>query len=250
MLKYDFKYPLDAPERTLEHAKIIKQKTFLRKLYTEWYFSFQKEIKTLPKGKILELGSGGGFSKEIIPDMICTDVIELPTNDITFSALEIPFENNSIAAVFMIDTFHHIPDSRKFLEELRRVLVTGGMLFMIEPANSWFGRLIYQNFHHEPFNPKGGWQIPSTGPLSGANGALPWIVFERDKAELKENFPELAVKKIKYHTPFTYLLSGGLTMKQFLPDFTYPIVRFFDEFFSGFVPHISMFVTVKVIVEK
>lgn len=250
MIKYHFKYPLDAPERTLEHAGVIKQKAFLRKLYTEWYLSFQKELELLPKGKILELGSGGGFSKAIIPEIICSDVIELPTNDLTFSALEMPFENQSIAAIFMIDTFHHIPDSRKFLEEVRRVLLPGGVLYMIEPANSWFGRLIYTNFHHEPFQPQGEWKIPDTGPLSGANGALPWIVFERDKAKLEKDFPEFALDTYDYHTPFTYLLSGGLTMKQFLPGFMYPVVRFFDKVFSWISPQFSMFVTIKVSFKK
>ncbi|MBK8443443.1 MAG: hypothetical protein IPL35_08515 [Sphingobacteriales bacterium] len=52
---------------------------------------------------------------------------------------------------------------------------------MSEPANTAWGRFFYQNFHHEPFQPEAAsWEIPSTGPLSGANGALPWIIFKRD----------------------------------------------------------------------
>ena len=65
-----------------------------------------------------------------------------------------------------------------FLKEAERTLKSGGKIVMIEPANSWFGLWIYKTFHHEPFDIKGGWEIQSTGPLSGSNQALPYIYFD------------------------------------------------------------------------
>ena len=59
----------------------------------------------------MELGSGGGFLKDIEPSVICSDVLDLPTNDLTFSALDMPFADGELSALFMIDTFHHIPDA-------------------------------------------------------------------------------------------------------------------------------------------
>ncbi|TAJ10757.1 class I SAM-dependent methyltransferase [Marinilabiliaceae bacterium JC017] len=228
------------------HREIIKNKKFLKNIYEEWYDLFLAEIADIPNNAIVELGSGGGFFKEKKPDVICTDIIDLPTNDLTISALDMPFENNTVGGIFMIDTMHHIPDSEKFLQEVDRVLVKKGKMVMIEPANSLWGRFIYKNFHHEPFAPSGSWTIPSTGPLSGANGALPWIVFIRDNERFKQKFPNLKIESIEFINPLTYLLSGGVSRHQLLPDFTYPAIKGIDRLLSGISKELSMFMVVKV----
>jgi len=203
----------------------------------------------LPHGLLVELGSGGGFIKEIEPKIICTDIIDLPSNDMTFSALEMPFEDHSVAGIFMIDTMHHIPDSEKFLLEACRVLHKGGKIIMIEPANSIWGRFIYKNFHHEPFIPAGSWTIPSTGPLSGANGALPWIIFIRDNEIFKNKFPNLKIESTEYINPFTYLFSGGVSRKQLMPDFAYPAIKYFDKWLPRISKQLSMFMVIKISVQ-
>ena len=245
-LKLDIPYDIDSPERTLHHREIILKNSFLKKLYKEWYQVFVDAKPTIPKGKIIELGSGGGFLKDVFPEVITSDIIPLPTNDVTFSALEMPFEDNSIAAIFMVDTFHHLPDSHIFLKEVERVLMKGGKMIMIEPSSSLWGRFIYQNFHHEPFNPKGDWKIPPAGPMSGANGALPWIVFERDKQLLKKSHPTLKTNYVKYHTPLRYLLSGGVSMRQLMPGFMFKPVSFVEKLFKPFSKKFSMFMSIEV----
>jgi SAM-dependent methyltransferase len=240
-IKYNSDLPLDSPERTLQHKEIILQKKFLKKLYEEWYGEFKKEVENLPEGKIIELGAGGGFLKQVIPEIICSDILDLPTNDMTFSALKMPFDDGEIAGIFMVDTLHHIPDMEKFFREAERVLAVNGKVIMIEPANTLWGRFIYKNFHHEPFDPTGKWTIPSTGPLSGANGALPWIVFERDRNRFAELFPHLHTEAIRFINPFLYLLSGGVSYRQLLPDFTYPAVRFMDHLLPRISKQFSMF---------
>jgi hypothetical protein len=37
------------------------------------------------------------------------------------------------------------------------------------------------------------WSFPAVGPLSGANGALPWILFERDRARFEREFPQWVI---------------------------------------------------------
>jgi ubiquinone/menaquinone biosynthesis C-methylase UbiE len=159
----------------------------------------------------------------------------------TISALDMPFENQSIGGIFMIDTLHHIPDMDGFLKEADRTLDHGGKIIMIEPVNSMFGRFIYKNFHHEPFDVDGGWTIPSTGPLSGANGALPWIVFERDAKLFKEKFPNFEIETIQYRNPLLYLISGGVSFKQLLPNFLYQTVSAFDYVLPKIFKQFSMF---------
>jgi len=245
-IKYDIEHPLDSPERTLYHREIIVRKKFLRRLYEQWYDEFIKEIKNLPNDTFIELGSGGGFLKELEPKVICTDILELSTNDMTFSALNMPFRDNSVGGIFMVDTMHHIPDIEKFLNEANRVLAKNGKMIMIEPANSLWGRFVYKNFHHEPFDLKGGWTIPSKGPLSGANGALPWIVFERDKLIFKEKFPNLIIETINYRNPLLYLISGGVSYRQLLPDFMFPIINKIDRLLPKLFRQMSMFQLIKI----
>lgn len=117
---------------------------------------------------------------------------------------------------------------------------------MIEPANSLWGRFIFLHFHHEPFNVKGNWQIPDSGPLSGANGSLPWIVFIRDKAIFESKFPNLEIEQITFHTPLRYLLSGGVSYPQFVPNVSFKSFRWLDRFLVSVSKEISMFMTIKV----
>jgi SAM-dependent methyltransferase len=244
--KYKIDLPLDTPERTLYHREIIRGKKYLRNLYNEWYSIFRKEIHRIPGGKFVELGSGGGFLKELEPAVICTDILPLPTNDLTFSASHMPFDESSVDGIFMVDTFHHLPDVMQFLKEATRVMKSGGSMIMIEPANSYWGRFIYKNFHHEPFDPEGTWNIPVSGPLSGANGALPWIVFVRDRVRFENEFPHFKIESIRYHTPLRYLISGGVSFRQILPSFTYPVFTLIDRWLSGISMQLSMFVTVRI----
>lgn len=245
-LRYKIDLPLDSPERTLLHKEIILRKIFLRKLYTKWYSHMVRELEGLPEGLLVELGSGGGFFKEFVPRVICSDILDLPGNDMTFSALAMPFEDKSVSGIFMVDTFHHIPDSETFLSEARRVLKKDGVIMMTEPASSWWGRYIYRKFHHEPFDPAGDWKFPLSGPMSGANGALPWIVFERDKSIFADKFPTLEIQGISYHTPLLYLLSGGVSFRQFVPGFSYGFFNLLDRMLSGISSGLSMFVTIKI----
>ena len=93
---------------------------------------------------------------------------------------------------------------------------------MIEPWVSTWSRLIYQNLHHEPFDPKArDWTIPDTGPLSGANGALPWIIFQRDRQVFEAEFPELNIANVRPFMPYRYLVSGGVSMRQLMPSMAF-----------------------------
>lgn len=233
-------YGLDDPRRTLAHKQIILDKPFLKRLYVEWYNNIKKQLPANAK-KVVELGSGGGFLKDIIPVVITSDVLELPDNDMVLDGLNMPFENNSIDAFVMVDVFHHVPDSARFLSEMQRTLKPGGRIIMSEPCNSVWGRFIYQNFHHETFNPKGDWTIPGSGPMSDANGALPYIVFERDYVRFCADFPELKLLKNHKHTPLRYLLSGGVSMRQLVPNFMFGALLFLENLLSPLRSWFSMF---------
>jgi SAM-dependent methyltransferase len=243
----NWNYDIDAPETTELHGRIIQNKPYLKRLYTEWYTYFSRKTAGVPEGLKLEIGSGSGFIKQIIPDVITTDVLNLSSIDKIMSAEDLQFEDNSLSCIFMIDVLHHIPHPALFFDEASRCLKPGGMIVMIEPANSIWGRFIYQNFHHEPFNPTGTWEIPSTGPMSGANGALPWILLERDRKLFEQKYPHLLIKEIKYHSPLSYLLCGGVSMRSLLPGWSFGAVRFTERMLSGIFKQFSMFQTIEIL---
>ncbi|MFA6185805.1 MAG: class I SAM-dependent methyltransferase [Phycisphaerae bacterium] len=237
---------LDMPETTIRHCQIIQQKRFLKNIYVDFYSRFKKAFGNPENKRLVELGSGGGFIKEIIPNAITSDVIKVPGVDMSFSAEQMPFENGSVDAFFMFDVLHHIPNPRLFFREACRCLRPGGKIVMIEPANTLWGRFIYKNFHHEAFDEKAGWQMESTGPLSSANGAVPWIIFNRDRKIFENEFPELQILKISFHTPLRYLISGGLTLRQLLPGCCYGLVAGLEWLLSPANNILGMFQTIEI----
>ena len=58
-------------------------------------------------------------------------------------AREIPFKSSTFDFVTCIETLEHIPDSRKVLSEIHRVLKKGGTLIVIQDTDSWFFNLIW-----------------------------------------------------------------------------------------------------------
>jgi SAM-dependent methyltransferase len=214
---------LDDPAATVLHAQIIRRKGFLRRIYREIYRGFKARLPD--GGTVVELGSGGGFIKEVIPATITSDVLRVPGLSVCFSALDMPFADESLDALLMIDVLHHLPDVRRFLAEAQRCLKPEGRILMVEPANTLWGRFIYGHFHHEPFEPAAGWTLAAGRPMSSANGALPWIVFGRDRERFQAEFPSLKLLRMRPFMPLRYLISGGVSMRQLLPTAAYPLVK-------------------------
>ncbi|MCK4753138.1 MAG: class I SAM-dependent methyltransferase [Planctomycetes bacterium] len=236
---------LDDPSTTLLHTEIIQKKPFLKKLYIDFYKQFERAMPS-PENKVLvELGSGGGFIKEVIGNVITSDILELPNVDKVFSAFEMPFADGSVDAFFMVDVLHHITDAKAFFTEALRCLKVSGKIVMIEPANTLLGRFIYGNFHHELFDPEAGWNLEDIGPLSHGNGALPWIIFRRDRKMFENEFPSLKIIGMHNHTPLRYLLSGGLRLRQLMPSCSYPLIKTIEWILYPINGLVGMFQTIE-----
>ncbi len=244
--KYKIDFDLDDPNASLAHRDIILKKPFLKKLYNDWYLIFIIKSKEIKNGKYLEIGSGGGFLKDVFPEVITSDILTLPNVDLIFTAEEIPFKENELASIVMLNVFHHIPKPHLFLKEAQRTLIKGGKIIMTEPANSSLARFIYKRFHHEPFDEKGQREIKAGNPLSNSNQALPYIYFERDLDLFKKDFPSLKINSINYHSPFSYIISGGVSRSAMLPFFMYNFVKGIERLFSPFYKQIGLFCTIEI----
>jgi SAM-dependent methyltransferase len=235
---------LDDAAATVLHAEILQSKGFLKRLYTDFYHILQEAVGPTEDKAIVELGSGGGFIKDLLPNAITSDILPLPSVDKVFSACQIPFEAQTLDAIVMIDVLHHIPDVRAFFRECVRCLKPGGRVAMIEPANTCWSRFVYARFHHEGFDPKAAWEFASEGPLSSANGALPWIIFHRDRTIFEKEFPRLSILYANAHTPLRYLLSGGFTLRQLVPSWSYPVIKGLEFLLSPLNSQIGLFQTI------
>lgn len=238
---------IDDPSVTENHRTIIKNKKLLRTLYQKWYELLLKEDYPVTKKTILEIGSGAGFIKERFPGVYCSDILPVSGIDLVFDGLYLPIKNESVTKFIMVDVFHHVKDSKKFITEMQRCLIPGGSIVMIEPYNTLWGRFIWKFFHHEAFLPDvKEWKIQGKGPLSSANGAISWIVFCRDQKIFKEKFPDLVIEEIRSHTSFSYLLSGGLSYPQLVPNVLTKPLLLGDEALCKYFPFTGMFATIKI----
>jgi Methyltransferase domain len=238
---------LNDPATTALQGRIIRSKTFLRRFYQEHYELFRCAAARLPPGPTVEIGSGAGFLKEEMVNVTTSDVRAVPGVDLVFTAQDIPFASGSVSAFFLINVLHHLPDASRFLAEVTRCLLPGGRLIMVEPANTAWGRFVYRSFHHEPFEPAArDWTLPPGGPMSIANGALPWIIFCRDRARFDAQFPSLRVEQIRYGYPVRYLLSGGVSMKQLAPGWSYPLVKAVEAVLAPLNPWLGMFMRIEI----
>jgi SAM-dependent methyltransferase len=212
---------LDDPATTARRRTIIRDKRFLNAVYREWYAAIAAAV---PDGAepILELGSGAGFLSECLPRVIMSDVLTVPGIDVVLDAGHLPFQSRRLRAVVMTNVLHHLPDVGAFLREAARTVRVGGVIVMLEPWNTTWSRFVYRRLHHEPFDPDSAeWRIGPGGPLSGANSALPWIVFERDRARFEREFPMWRVQTVETTMPFRYLLSGGVSMRSLMPGWSF-----------------------------
>lgn len=234
---------IDSQDALVEDKKLIKKKGILNKIYIDLYKYFKSTHYV--NGPVIELGSGGGFIKEIMPKAITSDVIKGPGIDKVFFAEKMPYKNSSVAGYLMIDVLHHIKDPIKAFIEMERCLKVGGKIIMVEPYNSPIAGILYKYIHYEYFNPKAGWKVTGKGRMSDSNTALPWIIFVRDRKLFEKKFPKLKINKVTPHTPIRYILSGGLTKWQFLPTNYYPGIKFVESLLTIFNPLIGMFVTIE-----
>jgi SAM-dependent methyltransferase len=232
---------LDDPATTQLRKQVIFSKPLLRAIYDEWYGILAEELPA-GNGPVLELGSGAGYCEQFIPGLITSELLYCPSVQLGLDAQHMPFANNSLRAIVFTGVLHHIPNVRLFFSEAERCVRHGGKILMIEPWVTAWSRFAYKHLHHEPFSPEAAdWSFPSSGPLSGANIAIPWIVFERDRSIFESEFPQLEIEQIRPFMPFRYIVSGGLGMRNLMPAFTNAIWLGLERFLDPWMSHLGMY---------
>lgn len=253
MLKAWLAHPLtrgldiDDPRTTLLRRQIIQEKGFLRQIYQEWYAAIAAALPA-DEEPVLELGSGAGFLSDFIPGLITSEIFSCPGVRVVLDGARLPFSDGVLRGIVMTDVLHHLPQPRRFFTEATRCVRPGGVMVMIEPWVTSWSRLVYRHLHHEPFRPEAPyWECPLSGPLSGANSALPWMIFERDRDQFEREFPEWQFLSIKPGMPFRYLISGGVSSRSLMPEAGLRLWRWVENRMRPWMTTWAMFATITLV---
>lgn len=232
---------VDDPRTTALRARIIREKGFLERIYREWYATIHGHLPE-GEGPVVELGAGAGFLRELIPDLIASDVFPARGTSLAADAGALPFRDGTLRAIVMTNVLHHLPAPAEFLHEASRALRPGGRIIALEPWVTPWSTLVYRNLHHEPFDPRAPeWRTQGVGPLSRANGALPWMMMQRDRDRLAREYPALQLDVVQPTMPIRYLLSGGLASRLSAPAWSFGLVRALERLGGALAQRGAMF---------
>jgi SAM-dependent methyltransferase len=230
------------PEFFAIQRQIIQERPLLRGIYEQWYQALLADEASVPgdQGVLVELGSGGSWLQQLCPRVITSD-LTAGIADRVLDARCLPFPAASVRALFLTHVFHHIPDVERFLREAERVLVPGGVISMIDVPHTWLARFFFRHFHPEPYEDRAeAWAFDQADAMMDANQALSWIVFFRDRERFQRLFPGLVVEGPTYLPWLGYLISGGVTRRNLLPDFLTPVFRSLDRLLRPLDPWFAL----------
>jgi SAM-dependent methyltransferase len=210
-----------------------QRKPLLQLIYRQMHTDIAKRLETGVAGGIVEIGSGIGNIKEVIPNCLRTDLFDNPWLDRTENAYALSFADGSLSNLILFDVFHHLRYPGSALREFHRVLADGGRVLIYEPYISQLGRLVYGKFHHEPIGwdediewlaPQG-WS-PTDDEYYAAQGNASRI-FAGDDARVTES--GWRVSSCDHFSQVSYVASGGYSGPQLYPRVAYGLMRAMDR---------------------
>jgi SAM-dependent methyltransferase len=231
--------PLDIAQHNLEiqaNARHWRRKPILREIYREFHVEIAKEIRRDLPGQIVEIGSGIGNLKSVVPDALATDLFPNPWIDRIENAYALSFADGSVSNLILFDVWHHLQYPGTALTEFHRVLTPGGRLIIFDPAMGMLGRIVYGLFHHEPLGLREEirWCAPSDFSPSGmayyaAQGNAQRVFFSKKWVSSLGNWRTV---RRRLWAAIPYVASGGFTGPQLYPRSLLPALRVFDRVLS------------------
>ena len=214
---------VDGESRLALHRRILQKKRMLREVFTDFHHLFRElDLRFLSGNGIkVELGAGISPMRNSYPEVLATDVVYAPQLDRLIDAEAMDLPDRSVRTIYGQNCFHHFAHPDRFLHELDRVLVPGGGAILLEPYYGPFATFVFKRlFRSETFDKTVlSWETPAAGPMNGANQALSYIVFIRDRAQFERKHPSLTIAHQQIAGNYLrYLLSGGLNFRQLLPN--------------------------------
>ncbi len=210
-----------------EFRAVWDSKPVLRAVYGDYY---RRIAAWCRPGLTLEVGAGSGNLKEILPEVVSSDIVACPWLDAVVDAQALPFADGSLANIVGVDVLHHVQLPRQFLSEARRVLAGGGRVVLVEPAITPVSWAMFKLGHPEPIDMgadplSDGARDPDKHPMD-SNQAIPTLLAGRYRRRLEHDLPGLKVAHVERLSLFAYPLSGGFRPWNLLPEkLVAPVLR-------------------------
>ncbi len=209
------------------------RKPHLQENYRRFYRWIAARTDASLPGLVVELGSGMGNIKEVIPHCITTDLFPNPWLDRQENAYRLSFADGSVSNLILFDVWHHLRYPGTALREFHRVLAPGGRLILFEPAISWTGRLVYGLFHHEPVGLKDkiSWHAPpefspENVDYYAAQGSATRLFWW---GEARDGLEGWHLREVAPLACFAYFAVGGFSGPQRGGRFTQGLLHGFDR---------------------
>ncbi len=223
-----------------KNHELWNRKPLLRAAYKDLYQLVEKELSGLPDSKIVELGSGLGGIRDVLPNCIRTDLFPFPWIDRIENAYKLSFEDESLSDLISTDVFHHLKYPGTALTEFHRVLRPGGRVILLEPCMSLLGLIVYGLLHVEPIaiTKKIEWLAPADWSpenldyYAAQGNATRIFVGKKYRSQLTA---WKSVKTIRL-SALTYAASGGYSGPQLYPTGMYAFVKSFEKILNWFPP--------------
>lgn len=230
-------HAMGSPEWFAAQSRLFDEKPLVQRCYARWYQLLLGDADSVAvRGAIVELGSGSSRLKLQRPDIVASDVVPGAV-DLVADGRHLPFRDGSVRALLLTHVFHHIPDVSAFLREASRVLAPGGVISMVDCAHTPFSRFFFGRVHPEPYRDDAmKWSFPPGNTMLDSNQALTWIVFQRDRERFERENPGLVIERRRWLPWFSYLLSGGVNLRSFVPPGCAGLVRGADFLLRPFDP--------------
>lgn len=235
-----------------KNHELWNRKPILRTAYMDMYRLAANQLSSLPDSKIVELGSGMGHIREVIPNAIRTELFPYPWIDQIENAYKLSFEDESVSDLISTDVFHHLKYPGTALNEFSRVLRKGGRVILLEPCMSLLGLLVYGAFHAEPiaitqkfewFAPED-WSPENMEYYAAQGNATRIFVGKKYRPQLTT---WKSIKTIRL-SALAYAASGGYSGPQLYPTGMYDVIKSLEKFLELFP---SLFATrLLVVLEK
>ncbi|MBF0623562.1 MAG: class I SAM-dependent methyltransferase [Magnetococcales bacterium] len=220
------------------NALMWERKPALRLCYRDFHSAIAACLAPSHGGGCLEIGSGIGKIKEVLPDCITSDLFGNPWIDREENAYHLDFKDGSLDNIIMFDVFHHLEYPGSALAESWRVLRPGGRLTIFEPDVGWLGRMVYGVFHPEPLGLDQ--PIDWTGPPHFDSPVLRYYAAQGNASRVfvKHEIPDALdgwelVARIR-KSALTYVASGGFSGRQLYPTVAYPVLRWIERLLDRF----------------
>jgi SAM-dependent methyltransferase len=221
-----------------KNHQLWNSKPILRSAYVDMYRLAAKQLSGLPDPKIVELGSGMGHIREVIPNCVTTELFPFPWIDQIENAYKLSFPDETVSDLISTDVFHHLKYPGTALNELNRVLRTGGRVILLEPCMSLLGLLVYGVFHVEPIAvtkkiewfATNGWSPENMDYYAAQGNATRIFVGKKYQPQLTA---WKSVKTIRL-SALAYAASGGYSGPQLYPTGMYSVIKSLEKIIDLF----------------